>query len=147
MARHPVRTVIDAAIERVERYGLPMTPDNVIANVQVDGLTLADAHDALRRLVRSLTPVVLKERGFVIADPKTRERKDFWNSGPDDLEEQQRIKEQGNDFDQVQIAVGKAVIKFLREKEKEFGYEVYPGLFHAEIDRIYSMHGLAAPGA
>jgi hypothetical protein len=144
---NPVRVAVDAAIERVERYGLPMTLENVSANVQVDSLTVAAAVDALRRQVKSMIPVRMKEMGFVITDAKTRERKDFWTATADELDEQTRIKQQSSDHDRVRIACDEAVVAFLREKEKDFGYEVWPGLFHAEIDRIYAMHGLVAPGA
>lgn len=144
---NPTHAVIVAAIDKVERYGLPMTTENVKANVDVDALTLGDMNSALWRHLAAQIPVVMRDRGLIIADTKTRERKDFWASTPDELEEQKRIKEQSNDFDRVRITCDEAVITFLREKEKEFGYEVYPGLFHSDIDRIYAMHGLSAPSS
>ncbi|HTE60415.1 MAG TPA: hypothetical protein VK631_08680 [Solirubrobacteraceae bacterium] len=146
-AHNPVRAAILAAIELVQRNGEPLTTKYVRANVKTGGLSLDDTHEALRKHINAQIPVVMKELGLIIADPKTRERKDFWTSSPADLEEQARIKKRSNQFDTNRIACDEAVIAFLREKEKDFGYPVYPGLFHAEIDRIYAMHSLVSPGA
>lgn len=141
------RLLITEAIDRVQRYGLPLTPANVKANVNIKDFTLAEIEVGMTKHVFAQIPTVMKEQGLIIADAVTRERKAFWDSSADELEEQKRIKEQSSDFDRVRLACDEQIIVFLRVKEKEHGYAVYPGLFHAEIDRIYSMHGLASPGA
>lgn len=143
--RAPTRSVIVDAIELVQRHGLPITPTNIKANIQYDSLTMGDASDALRKHINAQIPVVMKEEGLVITDTATRERKDFWAANVGDLEEQLRIKEQSSDFDRNRLACDRAVLAYLKEKEREFGYAVYPGLFHIEIDRIYAMHSLTPP--
>lgn len=144
---NPTRIVIGEAIDLVRRHGLAVTPQNVRANVHVDGLTLADATDALQKQINAQIPLVLKEQGFVITDAATRERKPFWEAPVAELEEQLRIKTEGSRFDENRIRADRAVIALLKDKQSDYGYEVYPGLFHAEIDRIYAMHGLTSPGA
>lgn len=147
MARNPTRAVIVAAIDLVQRHGLSITPANIRANIQYDSLTMGDASNALRKHINAQIPVVMKEQGLVITDGTTRERKSFWNAGTADLDEQLRIKEQSSDFDRNRLACDRAVLAYLREQEQAFGYEVYPELFHTQIDRIYAMHGLEAPGS
>jgi hypothetical protein len=145
--QNAARKLIAQSIERVQRHGLKLTPENVKANISIRDFTLGEIEEGMTKHVYAQIPVVMKEQGLIIADPATRERKPFWEASADDLDEQTRIKEQSSDFDRVRLVCDKAVVAFLREKESELGYEVYPGLFHAEIDRIYAMHGLDSPGA
>lgn len=146
MSRHPVTTQIDAAIDLLERHGEPVTPEAVKRNV-TPRLTWADwspneaADEALDRRI----PRRMKERGYIIADSVSRERKDFWRSTVAELEEQIRIKKESSRFDVNRLRADEAIVAFLKEQEQAFGYEVYPGLFHADIDRIYRMHGIAIP--
>lgn len=140
------RKLIAQAMERIERHGLPMSTQNVKANVCIDDFTLREIRDGMEHNVNALIPVVMKEQGFVITDERTRERKSFWQATADELDEQLRLKTEGSRFDRQRIACDEAVIAFLREKEKDFGYEVYPELFQDDIDRIYAMHGLSSPG-
>jgi hypothetical protein len=143
--RSPVREVIVQAIELVQRHGFPVTPKTIRANIDVDGLTIGDANQALVKHINAQIPVVMKEMGLVITDTATRDRKPFADSTADELDEQIKVKAESTRYDQNRLAADQIVVKLLREKEKELGYEVYPGLFHDEIDRIYSMHGIAAP--
>lgn len=146
MARQsPARAAIAAAIDLVEKHGLPLTPATVRANVDIEALSLADAREALAKHVNGQIPLMLKERGCVIVDERSGERKSFWTSTPDELEEQERIKARSSDFDRVRLACGAAVVAFLREKEREFGYEVCPDLFADDIARIYAMHSVPVP--
>lgn len=142
---NPLRALIGDALDRLERHGLAVTPKNVRANITVDDLTLRDLHDAMTRQLNALIPVVMKERAMVIVNPVTRERKPFWTAGPDDLEQQLKIKTEGSGYDRKRIAADKAVIAFLREKSTELGYEVYPELFQDEIDRIFRMQNVTPP--
>lgn len=145
MAQNPVHEVIIAAKEKTERYGLPVTPDNVRANIDYSALTIGDAVEATRRYTNSQVAVVLKSQGFVITDTATRERKDFWQSTRSELGEQLRLKVESATYDSNRILADKAMLALLEEKERELGYEPYAGLFRDEIDRIYAMHGVSAP--
>ena len=146
MGRHAVTVHIDAAIDLLEKHGEPVTPSSVKVNTQPH-LTWADyspeeaADEALDLRIRRR----LKDRGYIISDTSTRVRKDFWAATIGELEEQLRVKEESSTYDRNRILADKAVLELLREKQKEFGYAVYPGLFHAEIDRIYAMHSLSSP--
>lgn len=148
--KHPVTQRIYEAIDLLERNNMEVTPASVKINV-AGKLTWADwtpeeaSDEALtQRIVRAF-----RERGMAITDSAPREggrpRKEFWSSLVSELEEQVRIKEESATYDRNRIKAEKAVITFLREKESELGYEPYPGLFHAEIDRIYAMHHVASP--
>lgn len=148
MARaNPARDVIVEALDLLESYGIDPTPEKVRANIKVDGLTLADATEGLRKYINSQIGPVMKERGLIITDAAAHTRKPFWDSNVDELEAQLQVKKESRRFDENRITADKAVIDFLKEQQETFGYEVYPGLFHAEIDRIYAMHGLVSPGS
>jgi hypothetical protein len=144
---NPTRPAILAAIEKVKRNGLPLTLKNVRANVDPSQITFGQMTDALRSYIRAQVPVVMKQEGMVITDPDTRERKGFWDATPAELEQQMLIKEASSSRDVVRITADRAVIAFLREQEQAFGYEVYPGLFEDDINRIYRMHNVASPAA
>lgn len=152
MTRHPVSLRVDEAISLLERHEVEVTPEAIRVNVK-KSLTWADfsSEEALDAVIDRHMASRLKARGFVITDATPREggraRKDFWAVSTDEFAEQLRIKRESSRYDQNRIAADEAVLSFLREQEKTFGYEVYPGLFHAEIDRIYAMHGLASPPA
>jgi hypothetical protein len=148
MPKHPVTLKIEAAIALLERHGMEVTPAAVKVNVEKD-LTWADwapekaASEALDGRIRR----TLKAGGHIISDATMGVRKGFWEAEIPDLEEQLRVKEESNTYDRNRILADRAVLDFLKEKEKDFGYPVYPGLFHMEIDRIYAMHSLTPPGA
>lgn len=142
---NPLRALIHDAIDRIERHGVAVTLPHVRSNITVEDLTLRDLHDAMTRQLNALIPIVMKERGMVITDATTRERKPFWEATADELDEQNRIKERSADFDRARLAADKAVVTFLRGKSVEFGYEVYPELFADDIERIYRMHSVQPP--
>lgn len=144
---NPVNVVISAALDKVERYGLPITLENVRANIDYSSLTIGDAVEATRRYTNAQVPTVLKSMGLIIADTVTRERKGYWDSTRAELGEQLRLKVESATFDSNRILAEKAVLAFLEEKEKELGYEPYAGLFRDDITRIYAMHGMSVPGA
>lgn len=145
-SQNPVHAVIVAAKEKAERYGLPITLDNVRANIDYGSLTVGEAVEAARRYTNAQVAAVLKSQGFIIADAATRERKDYWSSTRAELGEQLRIKVESATFDSNRILAEKAVLAFLEEKEKELGYEPYVGLFRDDVERIYAMHGIQSPG-
>ncbi len=148
MPRHPVTAKIDAAVAKLERHGMDVTPSAVKVNVE-KGLTWADwssidaASEALDRRIQQR----LKDTGHVISDAVRGVRKDFWQCSISELEEQFRIKEESSTYDRNRILADKAVLDFLKVKNTELGYDVYPGLFENEINRIYAMHSVSVPGA
>lgn len=142
---NPVHDVILAAKDKVERYGLPVTLENVRSNIDYSSLTIGDAVEATRRYTNAQVAAVLKSLGFIIADTVTRERKSYWESTRSELGEQLRLKVESATFDSNKILVDKAVIALLEEKEKELGYEPYAGLFQDDINRIYAMHNVDPP--
>lgn len=132
-----------AAIDLLERYGTEsLDVDKVLANVD---LTWDEAQGVVASKKRDLARQALRERGYVITDADTRVRKDFWQCTPTELAAQLQIKKDSSDYDRARLVADEAVLTFLRVKENELGYEPYPGLFQADISRIYSMHGLTAP--
>lgn len=151
MSRHPVSLRVDEAIDTLERYEQEVTPDAIRTNVK-KALTWADfsSEEALDAVIDRHVPSRLKARGYRISDSAPREggreRKVFWEMSADEWAEQVRIKRDSNRYDQTRLAADEAVLTFLREKEKELGYEPYAGLFRDDIGRIYSMHGITAPG-
>lgn len=151
MAKHPVTDHIDREIDRLERHQAEVTPSAVKINV-VKRLTWGDwdPREAQSEALDNRIARRLRTRGYVVADSAPRDggrpRRDFWLSTTSELEEQLRIKEESSHYDRNRIKADKAVLKFLREKEGELGYEPYAGLFHAEVDRIYAMHGFRSPG-
>jgi hypothetical protein len=147
MAANPVLAAILAAKDKVERYGLPMTLENVRANIDYSSLTIGDAVEATRRYTNAQVPTVLKSLDLIIVDTVTRERKGYWESTRSELGEQLRLKVESATYDSNKILVDKAVISLLEEKERELGYEPYAGLFQDEINRIYAMHNVTPPGA
>lgn len=144
--KHPVTLRVEEAIDLLERNDMEVTPASVKVNAEKT-ITWADwtPENAASEALDIRVTRCLRDRGYVITDTETRVRKDFWSARPDELEEQLRIKRESSDYDLQRIKADKAIIAFLREKELELGYEVYPGLFHADIDRIYAMHGLSGP--
>lgn len=148
--KHPVTQRIEEAIALIERVGGEITPTAVRANVEPK-LTWQDwsPEEASGEALEVRIARYLRSNGYVIADAAPREggrvRKDYWDALVSELEEQIEVKEKSNTYDRNRIKAEKAVITFLRSKEAELGYEPYPGLFHAEIDRIYSMHSVTAP--
>lgn len=144
--KHPVTLRIEEAINLLERNGMDVTPATVKINAE-KAITWADwtPEQASSEALDGRITRCLRERGYVITDADTRIRKDFWQCTPAELEAQLQIKKDSSDYDRSRIAAEEAVIVFLRAKEKDLGYAPYPGLFQADIDRIYSMHGLDAP--
>jgi hypothetical protein len=151
MPRHPVSVRIDDAIALLRRHSHDVTPSAIRVNVK-KALTWADfsSEEALDAVIDRHLPARFKAHGYIITDSTPRdggrERKDFWSASPDEFEEQIRVKRESNRYDLTRLKADEAILTLLREKEKELGYEVYPGLFHAEIDRIYAMHHVSAPG-
>jgi len=145
--KHPVTALVDEAIENFGKHGVDITPAKVDQYV-IDRLKHGDwSPNAMRdEAVQARVRRALKVRGHIITDGTTRVRKSFWKSTIPELEQQQMVREDSSDRDRNQILAGRAVLDFLREKNQDFGYDVYPELFQDEIDRIYSMHGTAAPG-
>lgn len=150
--KHPVTARIYEAIDLLDRNGMEVTPAAVKINVQKK-ITWADwtPEEASEEALEQRIARCFRDRGMAITDsaprPGGRPRKEFWSSLVSELQEWVRIKEESVTYDRNRIKAEKAVIAFLREKESELGYEPYPGLFHAEIDRIYAMHHIAAPSA
>lgn len=144
--KHPVTQRIEKAIDKLEAHSMEVTPATVKVNAEKE-ITWADwsAEQAASEALDVRIARCLRARGYVIADAVTGVRKDFWNATTSELAEQLQVKEKSSDYDLTRIKADVAVLTFLREKEKEMGYEVYPGLFQGEIERIYSMHGIAAP--
>lgn len=146
MARSPITQRIDEAIDLIERVGGDVTPTAVQVNAW-KSITYADWRpgqpeaEALALRIRRR----LRERGYQIADADTGTRVGFWECTVEQLKEQRRVKLESSRYDKTRLDAEDAVIALLTEKKKEFGYEVYPGLFASEIDRIYSMHGLTVP--
>lgn len=144
MAKSPLTLKIDAAIAKLRHHDMPVTPESVRANLEPGW---DDVRHLAERTIMQAIRAQMRADGMVIADASTRERKDFWEAGIPDLEEQLRIKQESNTYDRNRIKADKAVIAFLKEKEGEFGYTVCPDLFRSDIDRIYRMHSLTPPGA
>lgn len=144
--KHPVTLRIEEAIDLLERHGMDITPASVKVNAE-KAITWADwtPEQASSEALDGRIARCLRARGYVITDTDTRIRKDFWQCTSTELKAQLRIQKDSSDYDRPRIAAKEAVIVFLDAKEQELGYAPYPGLFQAEIDRIYSMHGLTAP--
>lgn len=133
---------INAAIDKLERYGMEITPASVWANIDVKAMSFADAEAVLAQHIKSRINPTFKARGLIIINGGSGERKSFWDATPDELEEQIAVKRRSSDFDANRLAADSAVLIFLREKEKDYGYTVYPELFKSDITRIYAMHGI-----
>lgn len=151
MSRHPVSLRVDEAIDLLEQWGQQVAIEGIRANVRRK-LTWADfsSDEAIDAVIDRHAVPRLKARGYIVSDstPRTggRERKLFWSATPDELGEQLRLKRESARYDENRIRADEAIIAFLRAKRDELGYEVYPGLFDADIERIYAMHGLSSPG-
>jgi hypothetical protein len=149
--RHPVTVRIDEARAKLERLGVAVTPAAVKLEVEKT-LTRFDlsADAAIDEALNARIAARLKATGQIITGEVvngSRVRKRFWDSSVAELEEQYEVKRTSSNHDQARLEADRMILEFLREQEATFGYEVYPGLFHADIDRIYAMHGLASPGA
>jgi hypothetical protein len=148
MALHPVSLRIDEAIALLERCGEDVTPTAIKINV-MQRLTWADYSpeqsnsEGLDRRIQQR----LRDRGYQITDTEARTRRDFWHCTLAELDEQLRVKQDSSDYDRARLRADEAVVTYLREKEKELGYEVCPDLFAEDIARIYAMHGVTPPGA
>lgn len=144
--RHPVTTRIDDAVDLIERVGGDVTLPAVMINAEKT-ITLADwkPGEPQKEALQMRVYRRLRDRGYVISDTDTRIRKSFWGATVEELEAQQKIKVEAAEFDGARLRADEQVIRFLQAKRDELGYEVYPGLFAEEIDRIYRMNGVTAP--
>lgn len=140
-----IADAIRDAAKKCERYGQPVTPKYVEANVDVGEVTMGYAEGVVQRHVRARIPAVLKQLGYVIADTETRERKLFARVSQEEWEAQIRVKEESSVYDVKRLRCDKALSTFWAEKNKAHGYGVYVETFWDDVVRIYAMEGLQPP--
>lgn len=142
--RHAANIRIAEAIAHCEKYEIEVTPRNVRRNLKLtyDDLT---ADEAIKETIDRRILQVIRGSGYVIADTESRERKPFWLCTFAELEEQIEVQAEGTIYDQNRLEANRAVVAFLREKARDFGYEVYPELFAEDIERIYRMNHCTPP--
>jgi len=133
--------LIDAAVDQLERFGVPVTPENVLANVRADyAVTPADHEPLILGRIR----LRLATTGRVIADEATRERRPFADCSPDEYEAQVRIEERNAKACADKADNDRRVVAFLRSKEQELGRPVTAGEFLEELAPLLAERADAA---
>lgn len=141
----PIIRRIDAAIDKLERAGIPPTLDRIETNLGWRDMTHAETEPVLRGAFRAKASRRLKTRGYVIGDEVTHERFDFWAATPDQIETQWRIERDNRQHVESHEKARRMLLDFLRIKEKELGYPPVPAMVFEDVRRIYAMHGLEPP--
>lgn len=145
MSADPARVAIREAIDQCKRYDVPLVPDKIFTNVDLDELSMGYVREATARRVRALIPVVLKEDGHVIVDTVTRERKELNKITLEEWQEQLQIRRESSTYDRARLRADFKLAELWAEKNKEFGYPVYVEMFWDEACRLYKMEGVQPP--
>lgn len=145
MARHPVTVRIDDAVSLLQRYGQPLTIDNIVTNAK-QKLTYSDfsSEEACEAMIRLRAPGRLKALGLSIVDSETYAREEFEECTDEQFAERIEVKERNVRHVQRHLAADRAVAEFLAAKHEQHGRPVTVGEFLSEIDAIYAEHGVAA---
>lgn len=131
-----------AAVAQCERYGLELTMDNLVANVE---LKPGDYNALIASALRQQLGAALKRAGFIIADENSYTRISLEDARLSDLKAQLSITGKHLARVRVKYEALKALVEFLEAKKAELGYDPYVHLFEEDARRIYSMHGLELP--
>lgn len=145
MPRHPVTVRIDDAVSMLQRYGQPLTIENIVTNAK-KALTYADfsSEEACEAMIRLRAPGRLRTLGLSIVDSETFEREEFEECTDEQFAERIEVKERNLRHVQRNLAADRAVAEYLAVMHEQHGRPVTVGEFREAIDAIYAEYGVAA---
>jgi hypothetical protein len=140
-----MRRKIKAVIDKLERNGVMVTVDAVVANLDWRSFTMDEIERMASSRMRRLVAEVMKSLHYVITDEITRERRDFWGATTEQLKVQWQIERDNRQSVEAHEKARGMVVELLDAKEREYGYRFVPAMVYEDVRRIYAMHGLEAP--
>lgn len=148
-ARSAIGRAVQTAIILTDNLGQPMTPSNVWANAQTQGLhqslTIAEMQRVVNQAVQLHIPIALKRMGYLIADDSTRERVPFGECSTLEVQVQLDIKTDSISFDQRHHRALANTQALLVASSRTAGRQVLAAEERPAIEAIYAAEGLASP--
>lgn len=134
--------VIRAAAELCERNGVPVTVENVFANVAINpGEYSRIFTTGGKREVQT----GLRSLGYITNDAQRKTKQAPTRIRLSDLREMLKAQSKNLGYVRAQRDAMQALVQFLEVKEVELGYDPPVFLFAEDARRIFAMHGLELP--